>query len=148
MGVGYNREQGGTMQQELQIFGAMPGGLKDVPGFAVAQCSTEQAAIRLCVYNDNSGRSQEKIADAIGWSRARFNSGIHCDLLDSDGLPRKMHRFSMAEAKLIQKVCGNRAISQWWEMEEKGLLDCQKVKSEESEEFQLLRRLAEIRSSK
>lgn len=104
----------------------------------VAMCRTEQEAMRLCIRRSRVYRTQEHLAEALGMNKGTLNTILNSD---NNARPRYLPRVKQVD---LQKLCGNRAIDQWAEMYEKGLLNCQRTKAEEIAELE--QKLAQLKA--
>jgi hypothetical protein len=127
------------LQGELALLGQVTHELRELDARLVAQCDTEQRAFHLCVDQSTVYRSQASIADLLGMQKGDFNCALNADINDR---PKYLSRTRQIQ---LQKICGNRAIDQWADLYEKGLLACQK--SKEARRAELLRELKEIESA-
>jgi len=121
------------LQGELALLANVTQELRELDARIVAQCDTEQRAFHLCVDQSTVYRSQESLAGLIGMRKSDFNCALNADLNDR---PRFLSRTRQIA---LQRVCGNRAIDQWADLYEKGLLNCQR--SKESRKAELLKEL-------
>ncbi len=117
------------MQQELRLIGVLDSEPRLLDWSLIKHCATEQAAMRLCKSKSYAHYTDDDIADALGMNRASLNTILNSD--GPKGRPRYMPRTLQVK---MQKFCGNRAIDQWAEMYEKGLLQCQKSDKEQKRE--------------
>lgn len=125
------------MQKSLQLMGCISSEVREMPYEEIAHLPTEQAAFRYCVRYARVHRSQANIADYLGINTGDLNCMLNAD---QNQRPKYMSRTRQIA---LQKLCGNKAIDQWAELYEKGLLVCQKsvdqrLKELEAERAQLL----------
>lgn len=134
------------MQQELRIMGAVTGEVKNLPWNEVAMCRTECDAMKLCMRQARVRMSDECWAESIGLvtSKGAVDKSAFSRVINADTNNKPRH-LKFSQYKLLQKIAGNRAIEQWYELWESGQLNCQKV---DDEEARLLARLAEVRANK
>jgi hypothetical protein len=135
------------MQQQLRIMGAVSGEVKNLPWRDVAMCRSECDAIKMCMKMARVRMSDESWADAIGLvhkTTGKPDASAFSRMINAD-TNNKPRFLSFSQYKLIQKVAGNRAIEQWYELWESGELDCQKM---DDEEAALLAKLAAVRAQK
>lgn len=108
------------MQKSLPLIGCINNEVREMPYEEIAQLSTEQAAFRYCIRYARVHRTQANIADLLGVSTGDLNCMLNAD---QNNRPKYMSRTRQIK---LQKICGNKAIDQWAELFEKGLLVCQK----------------------
>lgn len=108
------------MQQELRLIGVLDSEPRKLDWSVIKHCRTEQAAMRLCKDKSYAKYTDEDIADELGMTRASLNTILNADR--PNGRSRTMSRVQQIK---MQRFCGNRAIDQWAELYEKGMLHCQ-----------------------
>jgi len=116
----YQANPSKNLQAEMPLLGNVATEIIDLPANIVAMCSTEQAAFRLCINQSRIPLSQESIAEHLGLTKGAFNT-----ILNSDHNSRARYLPRVLQNEL-QRLCRNRAIDQWGELEMKGLLNCQR----------------------
>lgn len=111
-----------SIQRELPLFQAVQGGqLDDLPVSVVAACNTGLDAIRLCMRAARIKRTQEQWAELMGYAKGTWSLMVNGGSSDR----RRYIPFEVIER--IQMEAGNRAVSQWFEMLGKGMLNRQQV---------------------
>ena len=134
------------MQQELNIMGAVGGGMKNVPWNEVACCAMESDAINLCLKHAHVYRSHREWALIIGLvTRGGDPDESAFSRVINAGRNKKPRYLPLHKYRLIQQVAGNRAIEQWAELYEKGELNCQR--SVEDQKAELRAKLAALESA-
>lgn len=136
------------MQEQLRLMGEVNGEVANLPWNVVSQCRTIHAAYRLCISQSRTYRTHDNWAALIGLKhRGSFNRILNCDqqpdnreIVKRIGPDFEGEQLNAHRVVRIQKAAGNRAISQWIELYEKGMLDCQK--SKRSEEMDIAEQLA------
>jgi len=129
-----------NLQREIPLLGEYNTEVVDLPTNIVAMCDTEQAAFRLCVSKSKSPLSQEEIAEELGMTKGGFNTILNSD---HNKRPRYLPRVKQIH---LQQLCQNRAIDQWADLYEKGMLNCQRTLDDELQELE--RRRAELLAAK
>jgi hypothetical protein len=114
------------MQKSLPLIGCINNEMREMPYEEIAHLPTEQAAFRYCIRYARVHRTQEVIAQLISADEPKplLKGELNCMLnADNNDRPKYMSR---ARQIKLQKICGNKAIDQWAELFDKGLLVCQK----------------------
>lgn len=123
--------------QSLKLsMGAVSGVMVDLNHARVAQCDTEQAAMRLCIQESRIKWDHRALAEQLGMTGGSLNT-----IINSDYHARNRYLSRVMQIEL-QRLCGNRAIDQWADLYARGMLRCQKGKTEEIK--QLRSRLREL----
>ncbi len=113
------------MQQNLRLtMGSVEGGLVFLPDSLVAKCDTEQAAMRLCMNQSPIHWDYRALAEELSMTAGALNTILNCDHHDR---ARYMSRSMQIN---FQRLCGNRALDQWADLYERGMLNCQRDKAE------------------
>lgn len=124
-------------QKELGIIGCISTEVVDLPSDLVARCDSEQAAMRLCIRKSRVPYTQDKVADILGLTKGGLNTILNSDYNE------RTRNMDAKRRNQLQRICGNRAINQWLDLELRGLLDCQR--GLEQVEAELEAKLAEVR---
>ncbi len=107
------------MQREIPLMEDMERKPADLPTIAVKSCNTFQSALRLCV--ERSDYDQETAGELMGYDKSSFSR-----ICGADSKKTKRYRaFPPEKMHELERLCGNRAMSQWLDYEEEGLLDRQ-----------------------
>lgn len=114
-----------ALQKDLNLLAEMRAQLIEVEAKIVAQCETEQAAFRLCRRHSPVHYSDLALAELMGVSKGHLNQLMNCD---QNKRPRWMGR---AMQNKLQRICQNRVIDQWAELEDMGMLNCQRTAEQE-----------------
>jgi hypothetical protein len=111
-----------SIQRELPLFQAVQGGqLVDLPFAVIAACDTPLHAVRACMRNSRIKRTQENWGELLGFSKGAWSL-----LINGGSSDRKRH-MPPEIFEAIQLEAGNRAISQWFDLMGKGMLNRQQV---------------------
>lgn len=108
-----------NLQQELHLLGDVTQRLRELDHRLVALCGTEQAAFRLCVQQSNVYYPQAALAEHMGMNVADLNCCLNADQNDR---PKYLSRTRQIN---LRRICGNRAVDQWADLYERGMLACQ-----------------------
>ena len=108
-------------QIPMPLLASVSSEIVSLPANIVAMCDTEQAAFRLCINRARVQVSQEDIVGHLGLTKGAFNTILNSD---HNHRPRYMPR-QMQNA--LQRLCCNRAIDQWGELEMQGMLNRQRT---------------------
>lgn len=106
----------------LPIIGSIKNDVVDAPVYLVAQCRTYKEAVELCMALSIVKRSRSNWADLLG-----MTSGTLSMILNGSG--ERKRNLDPALFTKIQKLAGNRAINQWFDMDLKGSLNHQNEKT-------------------
>lgn len=96
----------------------------DLPYEEVARCSTPLQAVKHCI--SKIGLSEEYWAEYLDTTQSTLNQ-----ILNSDKAKRRKRNFPLEWINLIQTKAGNRCISQYFDLESKGQLFCQRKQETE-----------------
>ena len=118
------------MQRMMPLPAEISGDIRTVDPSLVAKCNTEQEAMRLCRRLSKTHYSDESLADLLGVSKGHLNQ-----LLNADLNKRRRHT-SRDLGNKLQRICGNRALNQWADMELDGLLEKQRSKTDRLRELE------------
>ena len=118
------------VQRELPVHGFIKQEVRDLPWDLIAKCSTEQAAMRVCVSQSKIPYTHDEIAEYLDCKRCEVTA-----MLNADKNRRKKWMCRTRQVRL-QQLCGNRAIDQWAEMFAKGMLICQRSVDEQLEKLE------------
>lgn len=106
---------------------------QDAPTGLVAMCQNYRDAVRLCI--QLSPYSQDQIACRLGMAKGSFNL-----ILNRGGTEKRKRYLDPDLFEAIEDICGNRAITQYFEMQSRGQLNRQN----KSERMAALRRELEM----
>lgn len=109
-----------NLQREMPLVGNVSAEITLVQSTIVAMCDTEQAAIRLCLNQSKAPITQETAADHLGMTKGAFNTILNSD---QNNRPRFLPLFKVNQ---LQRLCRNKAVTQWMDMEMQGLLNRQR----------------------
>tara|TARA_S200002703_G_scaffold98191_1_gene84877 strand:+ start:2008 stop:2412 length:405 start_codon:yes stop_codon:yes gene_type:complete len=107
----------------------------DLPYDEVARLSTPLQAVRHCVFKIDL--TEDDWADYLGIKQGTLNA-----ILNADKHDHRKRNFPLHWINLIQRKAGNRCITQFLDLESKGMLYCQRKIEEEltlEEENKLLK---------
>ena len=114
---------------DLNLVGCVHGhGIQDVQSYLVAQCETWKDATRLCMALSHVKRSSKAWAAILG-----ITPGTLSMILNESG--ERKRKLDPDEINTIQRAAGNRAISQWMDLELRGLLNHQNDRQEKINEL-------------
>lgn len=108
-----------TRQYEIPVLADCSYAIRELPYQEVANQSTFEEAVYLCMRRSIVFRTQDTWAELLGVSKSYFNQVIHGG---TEKQPR--HMGWKLESKL-QRLAGNKAITQWRDLELSGQLRCQ-----------------------
>jgi len=91
---------------------------QDAPASLVSQCQNYRDAVRVCI--QLSPFSQDQIAGRLGMAKGSFNL-----ILNRGGSEKRKRYLDPDLFEAIETICGNRAITQYFEMQSRGLLNRQ-----------------------
>lgn len=108
-----------VQQREMPLMRDMSVQTKtDAPVQLVSQCRNYREAIALCIH---LGRfTQGQIASRLG-----IDEGTFCHILRRGGSEKRKRYLDPDLFGAIEDICGNRAISQYYDMQSRGLLNRQ-----------------------
>ena len=104
------------MQAELKIMGVLSQEISDLPQEWVAACKTPQSAMRLCILNHPAKVSFDHIAEVLD-----IKAGNLSRILNSDHSGENRYLGADKISKL-QRECKNRAVTQWIDLDSRGLI--------------------------
>lgn len=111
-------------QLPLRLFGLV-GQIKDLPYEEVRLCNNPYQAVRLCIKHKN----HEWLAESLDMKQGTFTNMVNRDILErnakKEGKKFRARNMDLGLINQIQALCGNRAISQYLDLESKGQLRCQ-----------------------
>ena len=113
-----------------------------MPADLLMPCRTYQDALKVGMRLDPAKRTWGAIADALGIDKGQWSTILNCDL--SGGTKAKF--LNPAKYSQFEKTVQNNALSKFFEMESKGLLNHQNV-SKEQRRAQLLAELEALESA-
>lgn len=120
------------MQHELSLLGGITNELRDLPWDWIEGCDSIQQAYRLCMRNAPRYITAQEIADHLGMSRTCVTKCLNADKPNSPN-----RKFDPIEADDIERLCGNRAISQWLQARREGRLRIQKRRASDAADLTL-----------
>lgn len=123
------------MQRQLNLMGLICSSTVNLPAQSIACCDTEQAAIRLCIRHHKAGWDQDKIAEALDIKPDVLTKMLKTDSYLKEGKPNACRYMSTTLAMALQQECGNRAVRQWADMCEDGMLNCQRTVNQRLQEL-------------
>ena len=131
-----------SKQSEMALLGTIRPNdevISDAPSNLVALCSNYREVVKLCMNLSHHRMTQGEWADYLGMAEGSLSLILNP--------PRGNHRKRNLDPELFNKIqmkAGNRAISQFFDMESRGLLNHQSTKTE----IELLEaRLAELKDA-
>lgn len=113
---------------EFAFVGQVAGGIEEAPTYLVAQCRTWKESVEVCMALSSVKRNRKTWAELLG-----VTSGTLSMILNESG--ERKRKLDPQEINLIQKAAGNRAISQWMDMELRGQLNHQNAKAKRINEL-------------
>lgn len=90
--------------------------LKDAPADLVASCRTVCEAVRLCMNLAQQRYSEAWYAEQLGFRQGTFN------FILNGGTPKRRRYLNPDLFEQIEVLAGNRAISQYFDLQSRGLL--------------------------
>jgi hypothetical protein len=127
-----------VLQREMPLMRDMSERTKaEVPAQLIAQCRNYREAVSLCI---QFGRfTQGQVAGRLG-----IDEGTFCHILRRGGSEKRKRYLDPDLFEAIEDICGNRAITQYFQMQSHGLLNRQNT----GDRIAALRReLAELEAS-
>lgn len=106
---------------------------QDAPAQLVAMCNNYREAVLLCIQLSNF--TQDMIASRLGMAKGTFST-----ILRRGGSEKRRRYLDPDLFEAIEDICGNRAITQYFEMQSRGQLNRQN----KSERMAALRRELEM----
>ena len=104
--------------------GMQEGGRRDVPADLLMPCRTYQDALKVGMRLDPAKRTWGAIADALGIDKGQWSTILNCDL-QAGG--RRSKFLNPAKYSQFENTVQNNALSKFFDMESKGLLNHQNV---------------------
>ena len=114
-----------ALQKDLNLLAEMRHGLVEVETKLIAQCDTEQAAFRLCRKHSPVHYTDESLAGLMGMSKGQLNQVLNSDQ------NKRVRWMGRAAQNRLQRICQNKVIDKWAELEDMGMLNCQRSLEEE-----------------
>lgn len=110
--------------------------IRDVPAHLVALCRDYVDAVNLCMNESNVKRTRRTWAGLLGMNEGSLNI-----ILNRGGTSERKRNLDANLFDAIQRLAGNRAISQFFDLQSRGLLNHQstdaRIKQLEAELAQL-----------
>ncbi len=132
-------------QTEITIIGEVPQ-VVDLPVQNVALCGHFAAAICLCTTQARVKRHDSEWAELLGMPKSSFSAIINYDpgKTNPDGTKPRKRNLDGNQINVLQRAAGNRAISQWLDMELQGQLYHQSAQNRINELRKELERLESV----
>lgn len=105
-------------QQEIRVLGDIARHKQPVRDYLVRQCRNYRDAVNLCI--EEGGYTRDQIASHLGMHRSSLAS-----ILNRGGSEKRRRYLDPDLFAEIQDLCGNTAISQYFEAESSGKLNRQ-----------------------
>lgn len=116
-------------QTNLALLAPMTFEIREIDSRLVGQCKTYKQAVALCMSQAKTPYTRERWAYMLDMSKGTLNTIL-------DGERREDKRKRNLDPSLfseIQRIAGNQAINQWFQMELRGELDHQRSKAKDIE---------------
>ncbi len=130
-------------QHEITILGEVPQ-IVDLPNNVVAHCLHYRQAVKLCIERDRSQRSIDDFGQLLKMAKGSLNTILNYNPgqpLKANGSKKRKRNLDIDLINRIQQQAGNRAITQFLELEGRGQLNHQTSSIRKAE---LMTELAEI----
>ena len=107
------------MQRKLPLMSELSRKAKqDAPAQLIAQCQNYRDAVRICI--QLGPYSQDQMAELLGMSKGNLNL-----IINRGGSEKRARYLDPDLFEGIENLCGNRAITQYFEMQSRGQLNRQ-----------------------
>lgn len=103
--------------------------IRDIPAHLVAQCRDYIDAVNLCMNESTVKRTRRAWASLLDEVDGKMKEGTLNLILNRGGKSERKRTLDPNYFDVIQRLAGNRAISQFFDMQSKGLLNHQSADS-------------------